>query len=393
MGYKNLGQWLDNLNQKIPLLDNKITPVCYSNSFSIRSFDLLVLAKRINPTLKALTIDIKRNKLYHYVQRIWASIFSHHIPENKMKVLMQHTSYVNRQTYGRTGALQLSSKETKRILDTLHSTDLWKVYVGDVVDGEEVDYSKLRLSLVISYCNEDMSWMKKSFGDLPIQSITIYSKCNSPMKNYIPPGAKIVNLPNVGRNDQTYAHWMKRIKREDASENHLVLFFKASRFLAQGYMYYRPLKAVIRVAMRHGFACEAVHTYHSFYHYTTQLKTFSLVSYKEDLIKSNYSNMGEWLDRLGIELPSPITPVCYAGNFVAKASQIYAKRDIWKRLARSLMRGNSIEEGHFAERSWAGLLSYNMTKNETDILNSIRHKVTLGGHGFQGALFSDEVVW
>ena len=37
--------------------------------------------------------------------------------------------------------------------------------------------------------------------------------------------------------------------------------------------------------------------------------------------------MGEFLDSLRIALPSPITPVCYEGNFVVKASQIYPKRD------------------------------------------------------------------
>ena len=31
--------------------------------------------------------------------------------------------------------------------------------------------------------------------------------------------------------------------------------------------------------------------------------------------------------------------------------------DLWKRMKQSLTRGNNIEEGHYAERSWLGLLS------------------------------------
>ena len=43
---------------------------------------------------------------------------------------------------------------------------------------------------------------------------------------------------------------------------------------------------------------------------------------------------------------------------MAKASQIYLNKNLLMKMEISLMRGDNIEEGHFAERSWAALLTY-----------------------------------
>lgn len=57
---------------------------------------------------------------------------------------------------------------------------------------------------------------------------------------------------------------------------------------------------------------------------------------------------------------SLFAPVCYCGNFATKATQIYQYSDnnIWKTIEDSLSIGDSIQEGHFAERAWAHLLSH-----------------------------------
>ena len=39
------------------------------------------------------------------------------------------------------------------------------------------------------------------------------------------------------------------------------------------------------------------------------------------------------------------------------------------------MRGNSLEEGHFAERAWAGILSNSLSPTESDILKSIPRRI------------------
>ena len=67
--------------------------------------------------------------------------------------------------------------------------------------------------------------------------------------------------------------------------------------------------------------------------------------------------MGEWADSIGITLPSPRIPICFGGNFMVKASQIYSKQDLLRNIMKTLVRGDSIEEGHFAERIWAALFT------------------------------------
>ena len=91
--------------------------------------------------------------------------------------------------------------------------------------------------------------------------------------------------------------------------------------------------------MQHGFSCESEPVDKSYYYRTELLRTFYTTHHKKEYVKSSYANLGEYADAFGIELPTLLTPVCYGGNFAAKASQIYAKRDLWNKIARSLERG------------------------------------------------------
>ena len=63
------------------------------------------------------------------------------------------------------------------------------------------------------------------------------------------------------------------------------------------------------------------------------------------------------------------------GNWATLASQIVKPKlagdNIWKRMEVSLNRGDSIEEGHLAERSWAGLLAYALTEEQVQLLERI----------------------
>merc|ERR1711862_279930 len=255
----------------------------------------------------------------------------------------------------------------------------------------------------ISYCNEDMLWMQEYFDriynlkNIKIQNTFIYSKCvpknkSHAIEGYTPPGSTIFKLPNVGRCDHNIAHFMSRMNEEDAADdNHYVIFLKASRYLYQKDMQYRPLVDQLRIAAKNGFSCEAEPTYQSLYYNTTTLRQFHIKVHREEKVDvSNYTNMGQWLDNLGIELPSPITPVCFGANFVVKSSQIFSKRDIWKKIEISLERGNNIVEGHYAERSWAGILSNHLSPYETDILNSIPRKTGNAKYGYIGHMVLDE---
>jgi hypothetical protein len=74
--------------------------------------------------------------------------------------------------------------------------------------------------------------------------------------------------------------------------------------------------------------------------------------------KSKYQNMGDWIAGMNITLPAPLTPVCYGGFFAVKVSHISSvPRKVWTSLETRFSRGDNIEEGHFAESTWAALLS------------------------------------
>jgi len=243
---------------------------------------------------------------------------------------------------------------------------------GDALDRTPKLDKNLRLSLVISHCDEDMSWMK-DFLTFDIKDVTIYSKCGSPINN-APPGSKIIKMPNYGRCDHSYANWMLHMEEKDATDNHIVLFLKASRESEgngshTGFLY-RSMQDMVRIAVANGFSCGYQRS-DFYFHDTVKIRDFAMNDYKKENIKSSYANMGEYLDAMGAELPSPILPVCYGGNFAAKATQIWTKRNILKKIEQSLTRGDSIEEGHFVERMWAGLLSRPLDSDEIDVLNRI----------------------
>ena len=136
---------------------------------------------------------------------------------------------------------------------------------------------------------------------------------------------------------------MKNINDKHFTENDLVYFVKGSRNCNQLGMSHKNMHDVIRIAMQHGFSCEEQPRDKSIYYDTSMIRTFWLDTHKGEAIKSNYKDMGDFLDQLGIELPSPITPVCYGGNFVVKPSQIYSKRNLWEKIERSLVRADNIE--------------------------------------------------
>merc|ERR1711862_755127 len=112
------------------------------------------------------------------------------------------------------------------------------------------------------------------------------------VKGYKHPRSKIIDLPNVGRCDHSYAYWMKRMKKEDATDNHIVLFFKASRELITQGLFYRPFEDIIRIAIQHGFSCEAEPIVKSPYHKPSLLRTLRVLDYRDEQIASNYSNLG-----------------------------------------------------------------------------------------------------
>mmetsp|Transcript_35469 Transcript_35469/g.85971 ORF Transcript_35469/g.85971 Transcript_35469/m.85971 type:complete len:199 (+) Transcript_35469:475-1071(+) len=156
----------------------------------------------------------------------------------------------------------------------------------------------------------------------------------------------------------------------------------------------RSLNEMLHLAEMKGFSCfQKPARGFSQFHDTSALKSFKLKKYRSKEaafdnsgFESIYANMSEWLDAMKITLPSRLTPVCYGGSFAAKTSQIVnLPAERWTAIENSLSRGNNIEEGHFAERSWAGILSVPLPKKMEQAINNRSHYINFRG-GEIGAL-------
>ena len=64
-----------------------------------------------------------------------------------------------------------------------------------------------------------------------MQNLTIISEYIVPIRSFNPPEAIIERLPNVGRCDHSWTNWVAKMKKEMATENHIVIFMKGSRDL------------------------------------------------------------------------------------------------------------------------------------------------------------------
>lgn len=380
----DFGDWYDRYFNSNILFD-KLIPTCYGSSFAIQSHHLLHNANQYASSIK----DIKKHELESsnkeqtaaFLERTWASIFSYPLSKNNIKFIRNHAvTGINLDNCCHHGALLHDFKDHY----------FFDFFTGGILQPRKqkqeittIDYSKLRLSLVISHCNEDMTWMTNYTQNLSITNITIYSKCGKKINGYKPSISNIIRMPNIGRCDHSYAHYMKNyLKQSDDNNaitdndnsdenNHIVLFIKASRVLIPFALNYRPLSDVIQIAKIKGFGCESVTNKGiSAYSDYNLLRKFKLAQYKGDGINSTYTNYGHWVDEIGMDLPKPYIQVCYGGNFAVKASQIKAYKHVWDKLEPNLSRGNSIEEGHFAERAWAGLLSSPLTLDELYVLEN-----------------------
>lgn len=252
--------------------------------------------------------------------------------------------------------------------------------------------------VVVAYCHGDLSWLKEYLLELEDFSgvtpkVTIYSKCGQKahMLSMLPAwniSASVTSLPNIGRNDHTYAYHMST--RYDSLEDVMIFIketYNPDHPQGRSFDHLRPKKVVYGEVVSLGFACHYspvqvgpnFNRQHSVWHNWKTLKDFDLDHYwgsgKE--FQSPVRPFGPWLYRMldsSVEPPGRLWPVCYGGNFAATRERIQAvPRAVWVRIRQSLTRGDNIEEGHFAERTWAGLL--NPRLQDKDELLLLRHKV------------------
>ena len=288
--------------------------------------------------------------------------------------------------------------------------DAWTRTVAAGHDaGEPIN----EVDVVVSFCNHDLAWLHEYIEGLrdlgaPVRNVTIYSKCGA-----VAPMAKsgsawsqtVVELPNVGRCDHTYAYHMAEKFRDLADAT---IFIKDSYDpnspqadrVADGLDAPRKVDYTWEHLKRDGVTClydsGASHGA-SVWHEPQPLSQWKLAGYSADKLaqqlrkaeghsegdgseeapasdrqaafalqqqqpgfQSSVRPLGAWLKQtMGIDLAErALWPVCYGGLFGATRAAIHrTSKASWEQLRDSLTRGDNIEEGHYAERSWLGLLS------------------------------------
>ncbi len=288
------------------------------------------------------------------------------------------------------------------------------------------------LHVVISHCTMPLDWIwNRALAGEKWKSMTIYSKCGVPLrKEDLPPDANVVILPNVGRCDHSYAYWiaetLDKIKKN--SSNHAgevmfqpqdhVMFMKDNDNSYRKHMEHKvPLAEMKNITETEGFSCAsrvrlwgsnplnvAVRSNLGGFRYESYTRRDSqrvANSPSADVpFKSGFASLEAWYRSLPISLKlgsrapllpeaevyhrrkakeasrkftSPhstyFVPMCYGGHFMATIQQLQESPvGDWNAIVRSLSRGDNIEEGHFMERIWAGLLSRPISKQEEEAI-------------------------
>jgi hypothetical protein len=285
---------------------------------------------------------------------------------------------------------------------------LWK---GKRYPGEG-DPKISKIHIVVSHCKNDLGWISSDFTEgYDVASIHVISKCGAPVIG-APEIATIEVLPNVGRCDHTYAYYISSVleqkMKDDDEEDSVVVFLKddiSEKNLHQSGDW-NDFESLLRIASSdNGFACGVIpdhvefgqhHFFLSTYHERETLFDFSMGEYARNLkgytvdrteFKSEHENLGSWYASLGAGASQELVQVCYGGVFAASVSNI-KKRDvsIWKAIEKSLSRGNNIQEGHYAERSWASLLSTPLQLFQVEALLEKSDGVYINKNSMHGAL-------
>ena len=268
--------------------------------------------------------------------------------------------------------------------------------------------------IVVAHCKHNvLRWLPDvraavAAHGLKLQRVIVYSKCGRADELAHAPelrDAEVVRLPNVGRCDGTYAYHLAR--RYDSLAD-VVLFVKDSTWdypLDELRALVRPVSSVLALAQRHGFGCfRAPDLGSSQWAVRRELFKFRLPSYvsaeqlalqRRNVSVGTVAQLAPFAAEMGMcefaaralgsvsaLLDRPFVPLCYGGSFVTTAERVRAHpRETYRRLDALLSRGDSIEEGHYAERLWAAILATPLAPSAQRALARIagRNYAVVGG--------------
>lgn len=227
--------------------------------------------------------------------------------------------------------------------------------------------------IVVSAYRENLTWLHEFEREFPHARLRVYAKHEEAALQW--PGARV--LPNVGRCDHTYAHYL--VEHYDALPDQ-VLFVTAS---ANDLPHKRRWLDTIVWTLRRGRAswhtCSpVVGNFHRL------ARRFSLDAYcvsdvhnidvdidddghidaafagvagaRCEIVRADVRPMEAWWARhVGVDVPFPRVWT-RGGIFAARREALQqTPLDVWRRLRDELSVGDNLEAGHFMERAWLGL--------------------------------------
>ena len=300
---------------------------------------------------------------------------------------------------------------------------LWKgvSYPAEASSTNDIPLQSIRrVHIVVSHCKSDLHWMSKfTLGFLNVASIHIITKCGQEVVG-APDMATVEKMPNVGRCDHSYARYINLILDTKLNGNKdsssIVMFLKDDRSDQNLHQKagWNDYTTMIQVASSsNGFSCGLIHDKTlgiknarvdiSTYYLTSKLLEFSQKQYtrRADMyvgdgieFKSKWSNLGSFYhDVLNANPSSDVVQVCFGGTFAVLVPNIKkVDASVWRAAENALERGDSIEEGHFMERSWAYLLAHPLEQYQITALLQYSEKDRMKFdqvyyRSFKGALF------
>ena len=219
--------------------------------------------------------------------------------------------------------------------ELVYDSNLTALWLGEVdnmyndVDVEDNNVNEnvgIKVSMIISHCDKPLDWIWRDFMNshthIRNEDIIVYSKCGKLVEG-VPSNVEVVQLPNVGRNDHTYAHhlcqmMMSNKSKHDDDDDDIVIFMKDNPQRMEWWGR-RSLNQLVRITKRNGFGCieqeEEFNTMHpSFYH---EFSTWIDYSNKDGYVRekdrdenesfsSKYKNLGAWVQALNLAIPKPL---------------------------------------------------------------------------------------
>ena len=279
------------------------------------------------------------------------------------------------------------------------------------------------IHIVISHCTKDLHWLSDYTRGFDIASVHVITKCGVPVSGvpkHMNATTTIEVLPNVGRCDHSYAHYITTILDEkikiskssngngDEEKNSVVLFLKdnmSPENLHQGDQMeksWNDVESMLQVSFSaNGFSCGTViskSSRRSAYHKLGRLFKFKMKVYTSNKkvyadhgddapFNSDITDLGSFINIIDPGPLPELVQVCYGGSFAASVSNIRkTKSSTWETAEKILSRGDNIVEGHFMERSWGMLLSTHLQQFQIDGLNKCSNGLERGNFVFKGVL-------